>query len=196
MNDPATAQVNDPAIDEAPPRFTVLSRLLHWAMAALVIAMLFIGVVMVASPDHYAVLRSVHQPLGALILVLVVIRFANRLLHRSPPHPPTMGRLERLAATGSEYLMYALMFAQPLVGWGMLSASGTPVVLYGPLHLPAVLPADQSLYATLRATHTVLAYLLFAAFTAHLCAVLFHTLVRRDRLLGRMAFGRAPRPGE
>ncbi|MGH3803520.1 MAG: hypothetical protein ACRDTD_26000, partial [Pseudonocardiaceae bacterium] len=49
------------------------------------------------------------------------------------------------------------------------------------------------LYAVLRQSHTVLAYLLFAAFTAHLCAVLFHTFVLRDRILGRMAMGRRPR---
>ncbi|WP_406153411.1 cytochrome b/b6 domain-containing protein [Streptomyces sp. NBC_01023] len=181
---------------EAPPRFALFSRLLHWAMAAAVVAMLFIGVAMVTSLDHYAVLRSVHEPLGVLILILVVIRFINHLLHRPPPHPPSMGRWERLAATGSEYLMYALMFAQPLVGWGMVMAAGTPVELYGSLHLPTVLPAGQDLYAALRETHTVLAYLLFAVFTAHMCAVLFHTLVRRDRLLGRMGFGRGPRPGQ
>jgi len=31
------------------------------------------------------------------------------------------------------------------------------------------------------------AFLLFLTFTAHVCAVLFHTLVLRDRLLDRMA---------
>ncbi|MFI9030023.1 cytochrome b [Streptomyces sp. NPDC053560] len=180
----------------APPRFTLFSRLLHWAMAAAVIAMLFIGAAMVTSPAHYAELRSLHQPLGTLILALVVLRFINRLLHRPPPHPPSMGPWERIAASGSECLMYALMFAQPLVGWGMVSAAGTPVELWGPLRLPALLPADQGLYAVLRETHTLLAYLLFALFTAHMCAVLFHTLVTRDRLLSRMGFGSSTRPDE
>jgi cytochrome b561 len=43
------------------------------------------------------------------------------------------------------------------------------------------------LYAVLRQSHTILAYLLFATFLAHLSAVLFHTLIVRDRLLDRMA---------
>lgn len=181
------------AAHDAPPaepqRFTLLSRLLHWVMAVMVIAMLFIGVAMVASLGNYHLLVAVHRPLGALILVLALVRLANRLRHRPPPHPPTMRPLERVVATGSEYLMYALMLAQPLVGWGMLSAAGTPVVLFGSLHLPPVLPHSPALYAALRETHTVLAYLLFAVFTAHLCATLFHTLVLRDRLLHRMTFG-------
>jgi cytochrome b561 len=43
----------------------------------------------------------------------------------------------------------------------------------------------------LRRAHTLLAYLFFATFLAHLGAVLFHTLVVRDSLLKRMAPGRA-----
>jgi cytochrome b561 len=79
------------------------------------------------------------------------------------------------------------MFALPLVGWGMLSAGHYPIVMFGPVHLPAILPANPTLYAVLRKTHTILAYLLFGTFLAHLSAVLFHTLIIRDRLLNRMA---------
>jgi cytochrome b561 len=53
--------------------------------------------------------------------------------------------MERLAATTSERLMYVLMFALPLVGWGILSAARYPIVLYGPLHLPPILPQNALL---------------------------------------------------
>ena len=69
----------------------------------------------------------------------------------------------------------------------MLSAADSPVELIGPLHLPGVAPHSIALYATLRTTHTVLAYLLFAAFTAHICAMAFHAVGLRDGLLNRMA---------
>jgi cytochrome b561 len=82
--------------------------------------------------------------------------------------------------------MYGLMFALPLVGWGMLSAARYPIVLYGPLRLPFILPHDAMLYATLRRAHTVLAYLLFLTFLAHFGAILFHTLIVRDGMLFRM----------
>jgi cytochrome b561 len=59
--------------------------------------------------------------------------------------------------------------------------------MFGPVHLPPILPAVPWLYALLRKTHTILAFLLFLTFLAHLSAVLFHTLVIRDRLLQRMA---------
>ncbi|HMF12104.1 MAG TPA: cytochrome b/b6 domain-containing protein, partial [Gemmataceae bacterium] len=121
------------------------------------------------------------------ILILVVIRFANRLLNPPPPFPPTMSRIERLGATASEYAMYGLMFVLPLVGWAMLSAARYPIVLYGSLHLPFILPHDAMLYAVLRMGHTILAYLFFLTILAHLGAILYHTLIVRDGLLKRMA---------
>jgi len=168
-------------------QFTSLSRLLHWTMAAMVLTMLCIGVAMVASLADYHVLVSVHRPLGIAILILVVVRFVNRLLNPPPPLPATMSRAERLAATGSEFTMYGLMFALPLVGWGMLSSADYPITLYGSLHLPAILPHNVMLYAALRKAHTVLAYLLFMMFVAHVGAILFHALIVRDGVLRRMA---------
>src|SRR5580700_10820671 len=104
-------------------QFTAFSRLLHWTMAAMVLAMLGIGVAMVASLADYHVLVSLHRPLGIAILILVVVRFVNRLLSPLPPFPATMRPIERFAAKASEFTMYALMFVLPLVGWGMLSAA-------------------------------------------------------------------------
>src|SRR5438270_2678202 len=168
-------------------QFAAFSRLLHWTMAAMVLTMLCIGVVMVVSLANYHVLVSIHRPLGLAILLLVVIRFVNRLLNRPPPFPATMSRAERLAATASELLMYGLMLVLPLVGWGMLSAARYPIILYGSLHLPFILPHNAMLYAVLRQAHTILAYLFFLMFIAHFGAILFHTLIVRDGIFERMA---------
>jgi cytochrome b561 len=139
-------------------QFALQSRILHWLMAAMLLAMLFIGVTMVASLGDYHVLVAIHRPLGIMILILAAIRFVNRICTKLPPFPPTMSRQERFLASSSEKVLYALMFALPLVGWGMLSAGHYPIVMFGPVH-----------------------------FLAHLSAVLFHTLIVRDRFLDRMA---------
>ncbi len=167
-------------------QFALLARVLHWLMAALLLAMLFIGVTMVTTLGSYHTLLAIHRPLGILILLLAVIRLATRILTRTPALPPTMSRGERFVAGASEILMYGLFLALPLIGWGMLSAGHYPIVMFGSVHLPPILPAEPELYATLREAHTILAYLLFLAFLAHLGAVLFHTLILRDHLLNRM----------
>ena len=168
-------------------QFTVLMRLFHWLTAAMVLTMLGIGVAMVASLADYHRLVSIHRPLGILILIVVAIRFVNRRYSTLPPFPATMSPQERSVASASELLLYSLLFLLPLIGWGMLSAARYPIVLYGSLHLPPILPHSVLLYAVLRRTHTVLAYLLFLAFLAHFGAVLFHTLIVRDGMFSRMA---------
>jgi cytochrome b561 len=173
--------------ETARPQFALLSRILHWMMAAMLLSMLFIGVTMVASLGNYHVLVAVHRPLGILILILAVIRLFNRVFTTLPPFPPTMSPRERWLASASEKLLYTLMIALPLIGWGMLSAGNYPVNMVGPLHLPPILPTNPILYTILRKAHTLLAFLLFVTFLAHLSAVLFHTLIIRDRLLDRMA---------
>jgi cytochrome b561 len=171
----------------AAARFTLPSRLLHWTMAPMVIAQLLIGVTMIAALSYYPLLLAIHRPLGVAILAFAVVRLANRLTHRPPPFLATMSRAERRIATWSEYLLYALLLVQPLTGWAMLSAARFPITLWGPVRLPGIAPHDIDIYAVLRQCHSVFAFLLFATFTAHMCAVLFHTLVLRDRLIDRMA---------
>lgn len=170
-----------------PQQFPATMRFLHWLMAILVLTMLCVGVAMVASLYDYHTLVSIHRPLGILILVLVVIRYINRRLSKVPPLPPDFPNNERFVAAASEVLLYTLLFLLPLVGWGMLSAARYPIVMFGSFHLFPILPRNVMLYAFLRKTHTVLAYLLFFAFLAHFSAVLFHTWVMRDRLFDRMA---------
>ena len=82
------------------------------------------------------------------------------------------------------------MLAMPLIGWAMLSAGGYPIVLWGGVHLPAIMPHTPALYAALRAAHGVLAYALFATVLAHVGAALFHLWVRRDGVFQAMARGR------
>jgi cytochrome b561 len=170
-----------------PTQFALLSRILHWLMAAMLLAMLFIGAAMVASLGNYHRLVAIHRPLGILILILAAVRLINRMCTTLPPFPPTMSPLEQRITSALERLLYTLMFALPLVGWSMLSAGHYPIVMFGPVHLLPILPANPVLYAFLRKTHTILAYLLFLTFLAHLSAVLIHTLIIRDGLLNRMA---------
>jgi cytochrome b561 len=171
--------------------FAALSRILHWLMAAMILAMLFIGIGMVVRPEHYHRLVSIHRPLGIAVLVLVAIRLVNRLFNRPPPLPKDMPGPLKAVADASHVALYGLMFAVPIIGWSMLSAGAYPIVLYGSLHLPPIMPPAPPLYAALRETHTVLAVLLFVTFLAHLGAALAHALVFRDGVFQTMASVRA-----
>jgi cytochrome b561 len=168
-------------------QFPLLSRILHWTMAVMVLGMLFIGIGMVGSLADYHRLVMLHKPLGIAILILVSIRLVNRLLNPPPPLPPTMPTIEHLAINASVAVLYTLMLALPLVGWAMLSAADYPIVLYGSLSLPQILPRDPRLYSVLRNAHSALAFLLFATFIVHFSGAMMHALIFRDGVFESMA---------
>ncbi len=166
-----------------PQVFHPAARLLHWLMALLILAMLFIGVSMVGdlSPRHTWLL-PLHKAIGLALLVLVVARIGLRLALPHPPLPAELPALQRFSAGASHLLLYGLMLAMPLLGWAMLSAGGYP----RPLQLPAIAPHDLHLYAILRGAHGWAGYLLFATILVHLGAALMHAWVRRDGVLRSM----------
>lgn len=165
-------------------RFSLPSRILHWTMAVLIVAMLFIGVGMVSTTSpRYSALLSIHRSIGIIILVLVALRLINRLFNPPPSLPADLPIWQQILAKASHLLLYGLMFALPIIGWAMLSAGGYPVEIFGSIDLPPIMPRDLALFAILRSAHTVLAFLLFATFLAHVGAALFHGFIRRDGVL-------------
>lgn len=189
---PATSAAGTPTMPAttATPgreRFDPVARTLHWAMALMILAMLFVGAGMVASLSGRPWLLDLHRPLGITILVLAVLRLVHRLRHRPPPLPASLPRWQQWAAHASHWLLYGLMLAMPLLGWAMLSAAGDPVRMAGDWVLPPIAPKDAALYAALRWAHGALGYVLFATILLHVSAALRHAWVLRDGVFRTMA---------
>lgn len=168
--------------------FSPLQRLLHWLMALCILSMLFIGVGMVSTvAPTYVPLLATHKTLGIAILVLAVVRLAVRLRRGAPALPANLPEPMRLAAHLSHYALYALMIGMPLIGWAMMSAAAYPIVLYGGIRLPPILPQSTALQSLLWNAHFYLAFAFLALVLLHIAAALFHLLVRRDDVFQSMA---------
>src|ERR1700738_2725961 len=140
-------------------RFTVLQRLLHWLMAACILAMFFIGVGMVSTiTPKYVALLVTHKTLVITILVLALIRLGVRARYGAPPLPADLPEPMKLAAHLSHYALYALMIGMPLLGLAMLAAAAYPVVVFGGIYLPQILPQSDSLHTWLWDAHFYLAF--------------------------------------
>jgi cytochrome b561 len=169
-------------------RFAAPQRFLHWFMAICILSMLFIGVGMVSTiAPKYLTLVQIHKPLGIAILVLALIRLAMRIFYGAPALPADLPEPIKLGALLSQYAFYGLMIAMPLIGWGMLSAASYPVVLFGGVHLPPILPVSNSLHTFLWHAHYFLAFAFFALIMLHFAAMLFHKLIRNDGIFETMA---------
>ncbi len=167
--------------------YGTFARWLHWSMALLIIAMVFVGAAMTDSVAPWQpTVVQLHKWLGLTLLVLVIVRLAYRLRHRAPALPSDLPKLQALGARSAHVGLYLLMFAMPLVGWAMQGAAGTPVLLPGGWVLPALLTPDLANYGLLRDLHAFFAYALFSLVLMHAGAGLYHGFVRRDGVLESM----------
>jgi cytochrome b561 len=170
------------------PAYSIPARLLHWIAAIAIVAAFFLGLAMlrVAPGPTQNRLFGLHESLGATVLALTALRLLSRAWRRPLPLPPaTPGRI-RAAAPSSHAALYALMLAQPIVGWLGASAFGAVVNVFGLFDLPVLLHADKALAAALFQIHRFGAFTLAGLVTLHVGAALFHLLVRRDGVFRRM----------
>jgi len=170
--------------------FNITARILHWLMAAMILAMIFVGLGMMTSLTWRPWLLDLHVPLGIAILMLVIIRFINRLSFSVPKMPASMSRFQSKAAGTLHWLLYGMMLALPLTGWAQLSAGGFPVKLFPGVNLTPILPQSPLLYALLHDAHRVMAWVLFFMVVGHLSAALLHAWIYRDGLFSSITWGR------
>ncbi|MBB3178478.1 cytochrome b [Variovorax sp. Sphag1AA] len=180
--DPTDAPVSTGA------NWSAIAKLLHWTIAALIVAQFVVGWMAVSwrlSPMKLD-LFVWHKSTGMLVLALVVLRLAWRATHHPPPLPSNMPRWERFAAALTHALLYAAMIAIPLTGWVVSSAAGVPFSIYWRIPLPSIAPTDRHLVEVVGNVHGALGIALIVLLVIHVGAALRHHYIKRDDVLVRM----------
>lgn len=169
-----------------PESFGAVSRALHWAMAALILVQLALGLWLGRTQPTLGTLwlYGLHKTLGISVLGLLALRL---LWHRLSPVPPPLGPEgpARLARIGHRCL-YLLMLAVPLAGWVASSASGIDSVVFGRITLPVIAPVSEAWMDRGFLAHGLLALALGLMVLGHAAAA----VLRRDGTLRRMLTGR------
>jgi cytochrome b561 len=174
-------------------RYGYVAQALHWTIVALLVVQVTLAKIADGLPLGLdkLVLLARHKSFGITILGLAALRLAWRLFDRPPPLPP-MPAWQAAAARINHWALYALLFAMPVTGWLMSSASNYPVSWFGIAQLPDFVAADPGLEERFESLHESLANLLIALVVLHVAAALKHQLVDKNGLLFRMLPGKAP----
>ena len=167
--------------------FSLSMRVLHWAMAALVISMLAAGMLMIRSLEPWQLtIITFHKAFGVIAVILVAVRLLNRIRHQLPALPDGLSALQKTAATSSHWLLYSLLFAMPVSGYLMQYFAARPIEMFGWFRLPTALQVDIYNYALFRELHGWLAVALTAVIALHVGAALHHHFIRKDNVLKSM----------
>lgn len=161
--------------------------LVHWIIAILMIGLIALGLYMVDLPVSLEKLKFFgwHKEYGILVLMLAIVRISWRL-YNITPSLDSLPWWERLAARSMHWIFYGFMFAMPLTGWMLSSASGLSVSFFGLFLLPNLVPPSDTLRVLLTNIHQWLGYALIAAIAGHTAAALKHQFINKDGILRRM----------
>ncbi len=175
------------AAPDAPIRFAAPLIVLHWLIAAAIVALLALGLYMVGLPKGLpvkATLINLHKSLGLTVFLLVLIRIAVRLAVSRPPLPP-MRPWQRAAARTTQAFLYFGMVALPVTGY-LGSSFNTYGLRFWGLALPTWGWDDPRLRGLFFSAHHLLAYAMIGLVALHIAGALKHALVDRDALLATM----------
>jgi cytochrome b561 len=175
----------------APATYSLAARALHWTTATLVLFMLPLGVVISIKWDGPLrdALYNLHRSIGAVIIPLIILRLAYRVTHPPPPLPDDVPPIQQFAAHAIHWGLYALLLAQPFIGWIATSAYPAPIPVFGLFELPPIWSEDRALSDSLLRVHALIGATIAGLVAMHIGAALYHHFVRRDGILTRMIGG-------
>jgi cytochrome b561 len=171
-------------------RYVASSRWLHWITAAILGVVIPVGLwIRYFEPADQAFklrLYNLHESLGVIVFVLVLIRLVNRWRNPPPPLPADTPAVIRFAAHMTHILLYLLLVLMPITGFLATNAWGFPLSVFGVLPMPIPLGKDEELAKVLSYLHWCGAITIILLVGGHIAGVIYHTFIRKDGLLQRM----------
>lgn len=169
--------------------FGLITILLHWLMAVLIIGLFILGVYMVELDYYhkwYIAAPWWHKSVGMLVFILLFIRSCWVIVNRNPLPLGSNQLLERWLAKMTHLGFYLLILIVCLSGYMITTAKGAGIDIFGWFEFPALatLSADQSEW--LGSLHALASYLLGLLFALHLVATCKHHFSDRDATLIRI----------
>lgn len=191
------ASVPDAVAQDPIRRYSNVAVALHWTTVVLVLAQVVLGFAfaefMAKGPAQVQVFAW-HKTIGALILVVALIRLGYRLANPPPPFPPELPRWRRIAAVWNHRAFYFLLIALPLTG--LIAVSGMSpnghTTLAGGVSLPIIPGIARETGETSGDIHVLLVFTTIALLLLHVAAAVQQQFFEHDRAAGRMPPFHAP----
>lgn len=178
------------------PRYSLIQRLIHWAVAIIAICVLAVGFTLGLlgfdgvkdrfGMDVTNLLYKYHKTFGVVLLGLMTLRLILKRILGRPAHRPALARWQKAASEAVHGLLYVALLIQPVLGWAATATGGYPIEFFN-WTLPKFLSKDPALSETLYGLHGGLGFVILMLIAVHVSAALMHWLVLRDNVMKRMS---------
>jgi cytochrome b561 len=167
--------------------YGAVSRANHWLGAAVILALLGIGLYFHEMPrgEERLYWLRLHAALGVLAFVPLVFRAGWRFASRSTAalsQAPWQQRATRAVHALLLVAIAALLVTGPLMVW----SADRPIAVFDWFAIPSPLGDMPKLHEALETVHAVVSRLLILLIGAHVLGALKHALFDRAALRGRM----------
>lgn len=168
-------------------RFPRALQFVHWALAITVCVQFSLILVLrqLQSLDFGQLVLAAHRQCGTLVLALMLLRGVLALRLRAPASAG-LPLWQRAAAAAAHLATFAVLLAQPILGFLVTWSRGDKVEILKVMTLPALVKLSNETGVELERWHKYLAYGLLALVALHLGAVVFNKLVRKVSVVERM----------
>lgn len=190
-------------------RYTMIAIILHWLIAAGILAMFAFGWYMTELPREapeqttydlfdwgiytWELTKSasprtfyfnLHKSIGITLLGLIIIRILWRISHKPPAALASYQAWERKLSTSAHHLLYVLMLVIPTSGLIMSIAGKYGVKWFGLDFIAGF--ENKAVREIFHETHEIAGLILLAIVALHIVGALKHKFIDKDETMSRM----------
>ncbi|WP_420430363.1 cytochrome b [Kordiimonas sp.] len=171
-------------------QYGLISQVLHWSMAGLMLAMLATGLYMTNMPNGALrdLVYMMHKTTGLTLLLLAVLRLVWTRHNPRPDIASSVTGWQRKVARLVHKVLFFLIFAIPVTGIGMNFFRGAVLEFIVPLNSPSE-PFLPLMYFFGALHKFVFPVLLATLVSIHIAGLLKHLWIDGDKLAIRRMFG-------
>lgn len=167
-------------------RYDLVAQCLHWAMALILVYLIFSSSFEDVSDAVMENRIQLHAGLGLTVIALGLIRWIWRSARPRPRPSGIDSRWQAALAAITHHTFYALFLLAPAFGILLASLVAYPVRPFGAAPIYKWPEDSPAAAEVMNSVHGFAADLILALLILHVGAALYHQFVKRDSILSRM----------
>ena len=171
------------ALTNSSSEYGTLSKGLHWAMAAIILILIGVGIYMADLPTDTAEQKQyayqffgLHKSFGVVVLLLIVVRLVWLRVSPAPALPAVFDAKEQLITKLVKVGLYGLMILVPLSGYLMSNAGGYPINFFGLGELPALIGKSKEIGGIAHEAHEIMGFTILGLILLHVAGAVKHRI--------------------